>query len=124
MIQHTLHMDRLFLLNPGFKDLNSDQTNRYYCPHCAMIEGILQYYPHLKEELDIDYVDFARPRTVIVELLGEENQSCPVLIINPEENHGLNTSYFKRHDQLLFVNSTALIARYMADRFKIALPHP
>ena len=117
-------MDRLFLLNPGFKDLNLDQNQRYYCPHCAMIEGILQYYPHLKEELDIDYVDFARPRTAVVELLGEENQGCPVLIIHPEENEGIDVSYFKSHGQLLFVNSAGLIAQYLAAKFGIALPHP
>jgi Protein of unknown function (DUF3088) len=117
-------MDRLFLLNPGFKDLNLNQSHRYYCPHCAMIEGILQYYPHLKEELDIDYVDFARPRMAVVELLGEENQGCPVLIIHPEENPEMDLSYFKRHEQLLFIDSAELIARYLAVKFGIALPHP
>lgn len=89
-----------------------------------MIEGLLQYYPHLKEELDIDYVDFAHPRTVIAELLGEENQNCPVLIIHPEENKRIDVSYFKSHEQLLFVDSAALIAQYLAAKFGIALPHP
>lgn len=117
-------MTRLFLLNPGFHDAQLGDSKRYYCPHCAMIEGILQYYPHLKEELGIDYVDFVRPRTAVVELLGEENQGCPVLIIHPEENADMDVSYFKQHEQLLYVNSTALIAKFLAAKYGIALPHP
>jgi hypothetical protein len=116
-------MTRLFLLNPGFHDTQLGDSTRYYCPHCAMIEGVLQYYPHLKEELDIDYVDFARPRTAVVELLGEENQGCPVLIIHPEENPDLDVSYFKQYEQLLYVNSTALIAKFLAAKYGVALPH-
>jgi len=75
-------MKKLFLLKADFKDLNRDDGKRYFCPDCVMIEGLLSYYPQLKEELTVKYVNFARPRQVLVDLLGEENQSCPVLVLD------------------------------------------
>jgi hypothetical protein len=46
-----------------------------------LIEGVLSFYPQLRNELEITYVDFVRPRPAIVELIGEDNQGCPVLIL-------------------------------------------
>ena len=79
----------LFLLNPNFNDKRLTPLKQaYYCPHCAMIEGILHYYPELRDSVEIVYVDFPRPRNAIIELLGEENQGCPVLLIKAQENEG------------------------------------
>ena len=66
------HKDHLFLLNPNFKDDNKGIKDQvYYCPFNAMLEGVLKYFPHLREELKITYVDFPRPRKQIIEILGE-----------------------------------------------------
>jgi hypothetical protein len=117
-------MAKLFLLNPNFIDPNIDTEEQlYYCPHCALIEGIISYYPKLKDNLQIYYVDFPRPRNQIIELIGEENQSCPVLILDTEHDV-IDTSYFKSYNGNLFINSTDLITKYLADNFNIACPHP
>jgi protein-disulfide isomerase len=118
-------MDKLFLLYPNFKDEKIDNVGiSYYCPHCAMIEGIIQYYPQLKDLLEIIYVDFKRPREIIIDLIGEENQGCPVLIIEKNTKENIDTSYFKTYHNQLFVNSTSLIAKYLSEKHKIGLPHP
>ncbi len=55
-------MIQLFLLNPDFRDHKyppSGQT--YYCPSSAWLEGILHYYPSLRNEMQVIYVDFPRP---------------------------------------------------------------
>ena len=118
-------MEKLFLLNPNFQDLKVDGTEQlYYCPHCAMIEGLLKYYPNLKNFIEIIYVDFQRPRKQIIELIGEENQGCPSLVI-PKVNSGkVDTSYFKELGDYLFVNKKELIALYLADKYQIGKLHP
>lgn len=109
---------KLFLLKPDFTDNNSDTNGKlYYCPHCAMIEGVLHYYPELKNLIDVQYVDFQKPRQAIIDLIGEENQSCPVLIVDFEINNKKETSYFNRYENKLFVNSTELISRYFSEKF-------
>lgn len=71
--------DILFLLKEDFKDGDGAP---YYCPDCAQITGLLAYFPKLRHRLDIRYVDFAKPRQAIVELLTEQHQGCPVLILD------------------------------------------
>jgi hypothetical protein len=68
----------LFLLSPGFFD---GEDGPFFCPHSAALEGLLQYAPELERVLEIRRVDFKRPRPDVVDLLGEENQNTPVLII-------------------------------------------
>jgi hypothetical protein len=75
-------MEKLFLIKPDFQDLNRGDGKSYFCPDCAMIEGLLSFYPRLRSELEVNYVDFTRPRKVLVELVGEANQSCPVLVLD------------------------------------------
>ena len=46
-------MINLFLLKPDFTDSSADNEGRkYFCPHCAMIEGVLKYYPQLSEQIE------------------------------------------------------------------------
>jgi hypothetical protein len=71
--------DILFLLRPGFRD---GEGAPYYCPYCAMIEGVLAMFPEVMPYLDVRHVDYPRPRSEIVALLDERHQSCPVLIVN------------------------------------------
>jgi hypothetical protein len=74
-------MEKLFLLKPDFHDFNRNSETKYFCPPCALIEGVLSFYPQLRKELEVTYVDFVRPRPAIVDLIGAENQGCPVLIL-------------------------------------------
>lgn len=74
-------MKKLFLLKADFQDKNRADGKNYFCPECSPIEGLLSYYPRLRTELEVDYLDFTRPRQVLIDLVGEENQSCPVLVL-------------------------------------------
>jgi hypothetical protein len=70
----------LFLIRP---DSRSDRPEGWYCPDCALVEGVLGYYPQLRDALDIRPVDFDKPRAEIVALLGEGFQDCPCLLLDP-----------------------------------------
>ena len=72
----------LFLLRAGFPDAKHGPEGAY-CPECATVAGILHYYPDVAAQLDIRQVDVPRPRTDVVALVGEEHQSCPVLVLQP-----------------------------------------
>jgi hypothetical protein len=67
----------LFTLKPNF----TENGRAYYCPDCATVEGVLSYHPEVRAQLDVRPVDFARPRPAVIELIGAENQGCPVLIL-------------------------------------------
>lgn len=100
-------MEKLFLLKADFEDKNRADGKLYFCPECSPIEGLLSYYPRLRNELEIHYLDFNRPRQVLVGLLGEENQSCPVLVL---ENGS-------------FINDMNEIVRYLTENHQVGHSH-
>ncbi len=112
--------DILFLLKPGFEE----NGERWFCPYCAQLAGFLEYFPAARATLDVREVDFARPRREIVELIGEEWQSCPVLVLAadsrvPEELEGdVVTSRGRRA-----ISATKAILRYLAVSRGLPLPH-
>jgi hypothetical protein len=55
----------------------------------------------------VKYVNFARPRNPIIELIGEENQSCPVLIL----------------DNGTFINDPEKIINHLIEFHKIGRQH-
>lgn len=117
-------MAKLFLLKPDFPDKSIDIYSRFYCPHCAMINGVINYYPKLKELVEIIYIDFERPRNQLVELVGAENQGCPNLVIRKSEvNKNIDVSYFSSWGENFFVNDEFLIAKYLSARYTIGKPH-
>lgn len=73
--------DQLFLLPAGFAD-PAHGPGLYHCTDCARITGLLSYFPDLRTQLTVDYVDFPRPRPPLVELLGEPYQNCPTLVVH------------------------------------------
>jgi hypothetical protein len=70
--------DHLYLLRPGFMNAS---IGPLYCNDSAPVEGMLSFFPKLRELLDVQYVEFARPRVPLVEMLGAEHQSLPLLIL-------------------------------------------
>ncbi len=70
--------DTLFLLKPGFSNAG---LGPLYCGDSVSVEGMLSFFPELREKVDVRYIDFARPRQDLVAQLGEANQSVPVLIL-------------------------------------------
>lgn len=115
-------MDQLFLLKPGFPDAAMRPSQLYFCPDCAMIEGVLGYYPQLRHQLKITYVDFARPRPSLIDLLGAENQSCPVLILSDPETAHIPESA-QVYGRFCFINDVTEIMNYWALKSGIAYPH-
>lgn len=123
-LKATIHKDRLFLLNPNFKDERlGAESQFYFCPFNAMLEGVLHYYPELKDKLDITYVDFPRPRKPIIHLLGEENQGTPVLVLPSGQEHSTQLPV-QQYRENRFIHGSEGIAAYLAEKYGIALIHP
>ena len=70
--------DQLYLLRPGFMN---GGTGPLYCSDSAPVEGVLSFFPQLRQLVDIHYLEFPRPREPLVNALGDQNQSVPVLIL-------------------------------------------
>ena len=108
--------DTLFLLKPDFH--NGDK-GPFYCPECALVEGMLSFYPKLRHKLDVNYVDFAKPRAAVVALLGEANQGCPVLVL-AEGRRVLDTGLEVKEAQgRRFISNEAHIRRYLSATFGV-----
>ena len=117
-------MDILFLLKPGFTDSARDQEGkRYYCPSCAYLEGVLACCPELREKLDIRHVAYPRPRREIIELVGDANQGCPNLVLDPSNHSFVDASRFHRVGDRLHTNDTRAIVEYLAERYGVLVAH-
>ena len=117
-------MDKLFLLNPNFTDESIGKPDQlFFFPHNAMMEGILQYFPTLKDQLDITYLNFPRPRKPLIELLGEKHQGTPVLIID-RENVDLSNLNVQETNGRFFIHGTKSIVAHFSRVFGISIPHP
>lgn len=115
--------DRLFLLRPDFADV-AHPGGSFYCPGCASVEGLLSYYPRLRHELDVQYVDYPRPRAAIVEAIGEANQGCPVLVLDEATATPTATPVRAGQTGRRFLQGIDSIAAYFAERYGTARPHP
>jgi len=112
--------DRLFLLETPFDD-PALPGQSFYCPSGIRIEGLLAAFPDLAERVEIHRLPFAKPRQPVSDLLGEENQSLPVLILADDAPADLDT---ERHGELRFVNDDRRILALLAARHGVPLPHP
>ncbi|QSR84739.1 DUF3088 family protein [Methylacidimicrobium sp. B4] len=112
--------DLLFLLAPGFQD---GEGAPYYCPHCAIFEGLLALYPKLGEALAVRRVGYPRPRPEIVERLGEAHQSCPVLILQRELPLACSDLPWQEAKGRLFLDDPQAIGNYLSRAYGIPRPH-
>jgi hypothetical protein len=111
--------DILFLLKPNM----AENGRVYHCPECATIEGVLAYHPNVRYELDVQYVDFARPRPAVISLLGEENQGCPVLVLNREHGPFPSRVTVREANGHRFIAGPLEIALAMATAYGTTFPH-
>ena len=72
--------DQLYLLRPGFTNAGMGPL---YCSDSAPVEGVLSFFPQLRDLIEVHYLEFPRPRRALVKALGEKHQSLPVLILAP-----------------------------------------
>jgi hypothetical protein len=98
--------DQLYLLRPGFMNAGMGPL---YCSDSAPVEGVLSFFPRLRDLIDVHYLEFPRPRAPLVKALGEQNQSLPVLIIakdhkvkDPElePSHANGAQFFAHEKQI------------------------
>lgn len=104
--------DRLLLLQPGFEDARHP-GERFVCPHCIGIEGLLAGNPELAVRLDIERLPYPRPRPVVIAALDADHQSLPALILGdghpvPEDAKAIGA--------VRFVNDAKRILELLAER--------
>lgn len=110
--------DRLYLLKPDF----IDQGKAYFCPGCAQVEGMLSFYPVLREKIDIRYIEYPRPRPSLVAEIGEENQGCPKLILGGEHAIPPGVSVSEARGNR-FIAAPIEICRHLAAAYGVGAPH-
>lgn len=71
--------DQLFLMKPNFVNAG---LGPFYCGDSVSVEGLISFFPELREKVDITYIEFPRPRQALVDAIGENQQSVPVLILD------------------------------------------
>ncbi len=114
-----MNRDKLFLLKADFLD----QGEKFYCPECAQLEGVLSFYPALREKLEVHYVDFPRPRPEVVREIGEANQSCPVLVLGSCDNEKCKDLSVKDANGKKFISGAEPIGNYLAKIYGVGKPH-
>ena len=112
--------DKLFLLEPDFED-PSYPNMRFYCWHCALIEGVLSSFPNLADNLEVERVPWPRPRRSVVDMVGEENQSLPLLILAQGEDSEFKTGSFGK---VTLIADKDKILSVLTERHGFPLPHP
>jgi hypothetical protein len=108
--------DHLFLLKPGFFIA---ERGPFYCGDSLPIEGLISLYPALRDAVEVVHIDFARPRANLVEILGEEHQSAPVLVLANPDNAPADVET-KTASGKHFIDNEADIRRYLSKRFALA----
>ena len=112
--------DKLILLAADFSD-PAYPNQKFYCWHCTLMEGLLSCYPQIADQLDVVRISWPQPRQEVIDLIGPENQSVPVLILADDAPIGLGTGSFCGRR---FVNDKDAILQALSVRYGIADPHP
>jgi hypothetical protein len=110
----------LFLLKPDFLDAKYP-GERFFCPHCARIEGVLASFPELAARIDVRRVDFPRPRAAVIELAGEVNQGLPLLVLSKDQ--ALAHISGESNGRKLVAGADQIISA-LVELYGIPKPHP
>ncbi|WP_273727390.1 DUF3088 domain-containing protein [Brucella gallinifaecis] len=104
--------DRLFLLKQGFESPDYP-GQRFFCWHCALLDGLLLTYPELTRKLSVERIEWSGPRKKIIALVGENNQSLPLLLLPQGETSVHQTGVF---DGRSFISDKDAILQLLAER--------
>ena len=115
----SLKRDTLFILRAPFEDPELEGT--WFCTSCATMEGTLLANPHWAARIDVKRTAYPRPRSEVIALLGEENQSLPVLVL---ADGSMPPEGAKEFEGRYFLDEPKPISRYLAASYGGAGPHP
>jgi DUF3088 family protein len=82
---------------------------------------VLASFPHLAAAIDVERIAWPRPRQEIVDLIGVENQSLPVLVLADDAGAGLETG---RANGRRFAEGKDAILRVLTERHGFPEAHP
>lgn len=82
---------------------------------------MLASHPDLAARVEVSRLPFPRPRRPVVDLVGEDNQSLPLLILGDEAPVPADAA--TADSGLRFVNDTRRILELLAERHGIPRPH-
>jgi len=111
--------DTLFIIAAPFVDAALDGT--WFCTACATMEGALLANPEWASRIDVRRSAFPRPRSEIIALIGEGNQSMPVLVLAAGSTPPADAKEF---EGVFFLDDPKPITRYLAATYGGAGPHP
>ena len=115
----SLSRDTLFIIKAPFEDRALDGT--WFCTSCATMEGALLANPHWANRIDVKRSEFPRPRREIINLIGDENQSMPVLVLADGATPPADA---KEYERRYFLDEPKHITRYLAATYGGAGLHP
>jgi hypothetical protein len=85
------------------------------------MEGALLANPDWEARIDVRRSAFPRPRSEIIAMIGEGNQSMPVLVLAAGSTPPADAKEF---EGVFFLDDPILITRYLAATYGGAGPHP
>ena len=112
--------DLLFLLRPGFED-QAYPGRRFYCWHCALMEGVLASFPQLADKLGVERIAWPQPRQAVIALVGAENQSLPLLV--PADGATSRHQTGSHRGRAFIADKDAILAA-LSERHGFPDPHP
>lgn len=110
--------DTLYVLRPGFEDGGAT----CFCPYSAQVIGFLSYYPALRATIDVVELEFPKPRHPLCDLIGEDHQAAPMLVLGGEPVDVADVAVGQARGRH-FVEKTIEILRYLAATRGVPLPH-
>lgn len=85
------------------------------------MEGVLASFPELSERLDVERIAWPRPRTTVIDVVGLENQSLPLLVLEEGETSSYQTGVYRGR---AFVSEKDNILAALTERHGFPNPHP
>lgn len=111
-----LDKDTLFLVEPDFL---VDGAGPFYCNDCVPVEGFLSLYPAVRDRVEVRHVKIERPRQEVVDLLGPERQSLPVIVLADTRSDA--AAGVKHAGGHAYLDDEAEIRTYLSKTYGVAL---
>ncbi|WP_083543428.1 DUF3088 domain-containing protein [Bradyrhizobium sp. CCGE-LA001] len=112
--------DQLFLLEQPFSD-PAFPGQQFCCWQCSLLEGVLSAFPSCATRLDVFRIAWAKPRAALIERLGQDHQSAPVLIFDKGSPTPKSAKYA---NGFAYVTDPCSILQLLAMRHGFPVPHP